>query len=79
EADLESLKEDILAVKQSIPEFPKWVNEVNQVPDFSWIGKTFGVIDDDFSKVNDHISDLKDRFDDDLLHLTEDLDKKDFE
>jgi hypothetical protein len=79
EADLESLKEDILAVKQSIPEFPKWVNEVNQVPDFSWIGKTFGVIDDDFSKVNDHINDLKDKFDDDLNHLTEDLDKKDFE
>ena len=79
EADLESLKEDILAVKESIPVFPKWVNEVNQVPDFSWIGKTFGVIDDDFSKVNDHISDLKDKFDDDLLHLTEDLDKKDFE
>ena len=79
EADLESLKEDILAVKESIPVFPKWVNEVNQVPDFSWIGKTFGVIDDDFSKVNDHINDLKDKFDDDLLHLTEDLDKKDFE
>ena len=79
EADLESLKEDILAVKESIPEFPKWVNEVNQVPDFSWIGKTFGVIDDDFSKVNDHLSDLKDKFSDDLFHLTEDLDKKDFE
>ena len=79
EVDLESLKEDILAVKESIPVFPKWVNEVNQVPDFSWIGKTFGVIDDDFSKVNDHINDLKDRFDDDINHLTEDLDKKDFE
>ncbi len=79
ETDLESLKEDILAVKESIPVFPKWVNEVNQVPDFSWIGKTFGVIDDDFSKVNDHINDLKDKFDDDLLHLTEDLDKKNFE
>ena len=46
---------------------------------FSWIGKTFGVIDDDFSKVNDHINDLKDKFDNDLNHLTEDLDKKDFE
>ena len=79
EKDLESLKEDILAVKESIPVFPKWVNEVNQVPDFSWIGKTFGVIDDDFSKVNDHINDLKDKFDDDINHLTEDLDKKDFE
>ena len=79
ETDLESLKEDILAVKESIPVFPKWVNEVNQVPDFSWIGKTFGVIDDDFSKVNDHINDLKDKFDDDINHLTEDLDKKDFE
>ena len=48
EGNLTSLKEDILAVKESIPQFPKWVNEVNEVPDFSWIGKTFGVIDSDF-------------------------------
>ena len=27
--------------------------------DFSWIGKTFGVIDDDFTKVNDSIDTLK--------------------
>ena len=48
----QSLKEDIENVKNSIPTFPKWVNEVNEVPDFSWIGKTFSVIDDDFIKVN---------------------------
>ena len=79
DAEIEAICEAIDEVKAAIPKFPKWVNEVNQVPDFSWIGKTFGVIDDDFSKVNDHINDLKDKFDDDLNHLTEDLDKKDFE
>ena len=43
-------------------QFPKWVNEVNEVPDFSWIGKTFSVIDDDFVKVNDTIEGLRGKF-----------------
>ena len=51
EDQIEALKEDIDGVRSDIPKFPKWVNEVNEVPDFSWIGKTFSVIDDDFEKV----------------------------
>ena len=79
DAEIEAICEAIDEVKAAIPKFPKWVNEVNQVPDFSWIGKTFGVIDDDFVKVNDHIADLKTKFDFDIDTLAESLDTKDFE
>ena len=79
DAEIEAICEAIDEVKAAIPKFPKWVNEVNEVPDFSWIGKTFSVIDDDFVKVNDHIDDLKTRFDSDIDTLTESLDTKDFE
>ena len=79
EDDLFSLKEDIENVKNSIPTFPKWVNEVNEVPDFSWIGKTFSVIDDDFIKVTDRIDVLRETVDYNLKELSEDIDKKRFE
>jgi len=79
EDQIEALKEDIEGVRGDIPKFPKWVNEVNQVPDFSWIGKTFGVIDDDFEKVNDNLHTLKDTFNQDIENLTENLELKDFE
>ena len=61
--DIVSLDEKIEQVRDSIPQFPKWVNEVNEVPDFSWIGKTFSVIDDDFVKVGDNIKAIRDRID----------------
>ncbi len=77
--DLQSIKEELESVKSQIPTFPRWVNEVNEVPDFSWIGKTFSVIDDDFIKVGDHIKELKIKFDSDINELTESLDTKDFE
>ena len=79
EDDIESLKENIEGVRADIPKFPKWVNEVNEVPDFSWIGKTFSVIDDDFDKVNDNLRTLKDTFNQDIDNLTETFDTKDFE
>ena len=79
EADLQSLKEDILAVKESVPVFPKWVNEVNEVPDFSWIGKTFGVIDSDFVKVNDNLDSIRGRIDQEVQEISENFDLKDFE
>jgi hypothetical protein len=67
------------AVKASIPKFPKWVNEVNEVPDFSWIGKTFSVIDDDFVKVHDAVEGLRGKVEYDIQELSEDIDKKTFE
>ena len=79
EKDIEDLKENIQAVKDSIPKFPKWVNEVNEVPDFSWIGKTFSVIDDDFIKVQDHLNLIKERITTEVKDITETIDVKDFE
>ena len=58
--------------------FPKWVNEINEVPDFSWIGKTFSVIDDDFVKVSDKIEGLRGKVEYDLEQLSEDLETKHF-
>ena len=78
EDDLLSIKEDIERVKESIPKFPKWVNEVNEVPDFSWIGKTFSVIDDDFVKVNDTIDGLRGKVQFDIEQLTENVETKYF-
>ena len=79
EGEIKSICQAIDEVRAQIPTFPKWVNEVNEVPDFSWIGKTFSVIDEDFVNVNDHIKDLKIKFDSDIHNLTENLDTKDFE
>ncbi len=79
EEDLKSLKEEILAVREAIPTFPKWVNEVNEVPDFKWIGKTFSVIDDDFIKVQDNLDSIKNRIDQEVQQISEDIDVKRFE
>ena len=59
EGALASIRDDIELLRESIPKFPKWVNEVNEVPDFSWIGKQFSVIDDDFVKVADNADSIK--------------------
>ena len=79
EEDLKTLKEEIARVRSEIPTFPKWVNEVNEVPDFSWIGKTFSVIDDDFIKVDDNINTLREVVDFNLKELSENFDNKFFE
>jgi len=79
DAEIEAICEAIDAVKVSIPKFPKWINEVNEVPDFSWIGKTFSVIDDDFVKVNDTIESLKDSVRLDLKKISEDNEVTHFE
>ena len=77
--EIEAICEQIDKVRSEIPVFPKWVNEVNEVPDFTWIGKTFSVIDDDFIKVNDNLKNVHQKINQDIEHLTEDLDSKDFE
>ena len=79
EEDLQTIKEELQVIRDEIPTFPTWVNEVNEVPDFSWIGKTFSVIDDDFIKVGDRVKELKVQFDADIHEVNESLDTKDFE
>ena len=79
DVEIEAICEAIDQVRESIPVFPKWVNEVNEVPDFTWIGKTFSVIDDDFIKVGDNIKSLKERMDQEVSEISENFDLKDFE
>ena len=79
ENDLQSLKEDIEKVRSEIPLFPKWVNEVNEVPDFSWIGKTFSVIVDDFINVNDTIETLGEKIKLEISKLSEENETRYFE
>jgi len=79
EEDIQSIRIAIQEVQDQIPTFPKWVNEVNEVPDFSWIGKTFSVIDDDFIKVHDAVEGLKGKVEFDLDQISEHFSKKEFE
>jgi hypothetical protein len=79
EEDLKSLKSRIEQVNQDIPTFPKWVNEINEVPDFSWIGKTFGVIDEDFRKVQGHLDLIKEKIDREVSVINESIEVKEFE
>ena len=79
EGDLASVRDEIVLLKESIPVFPKWVNEVNEVPDFSWIGKQFSVIDDDFIKVADNADSIKNTITEEVRQLSEDLETKRFE
>ena len=77
--EIEAICGAIDDVKSQIPQFPKWVNEVNEVPDFSWIGKTFSVIDDDFIKINDVVETLRERINFDIREISNDIDNKKFE
>ena len=79
EGDLTSIRDEIVLLKESIPVFPKWVNEVNEVPDFSWIGKQFSVIDDDFIKAKDNVDSVRNRITEEVRQLSEDLETKRFE
>ena len=79
DAEIEAICGAIDEVKASIPKFPKWVNEINEVPDFSWIGKTFSVIDEDFVKVNDAIDTLEESVSIELKKVSEENEVKHFE
>ena len=79
ESDLNSLKSRIEEVNQSIPTFPDWVQEVQEVPDFSWIGKTFSIIDDDFNKVQGHLDLIREKIDYRVNELNDTIATKEFE
>jgi len=79
EEDLKSLKLRIEQVNQDIPTFPDWIQKVQEVPDFSWIGKTFSLIDDDFNKVQGHIDLIKDKIDREVSAINESIEVKEFE
>ena len=79
EQDLDSLKARIEQVNEAIPTFPDWIQEVQEVPDFSWIGKTFSLIDDDFNKVQGHLDVIREKIDFQVNELNDTVEKKEFE
>jgi len=79
EEDLELIKEKIEEIKNQIPIFPKWISEVDEAPDFSWIGKSFRSVDEDFVKINDSIETIRDKIQLDFDRLYEYNDIKNFE
>ena len=79
EEDLNTLKSRIEKVNETIPTLPEWIQEVKEAPDFSWIGKTFSVIDDDFNRVQGHIDIIKEKIDREVNNLNETFEIKEFE
>ena len=79
EEDLESLKLRIEQVSESIPTVPSWFSESEETPDFSWIAKSFSLIDDDIDKVECHINIIKEKIKFEVRELNEIVEKKDFE
>ena len=70
ENDIQSIREEIGKVKEIV---------VNEIPDFSWVDRTFKTIDDDFIKISDNISTLKENVNLSLGQLSETVDIKRFE
>lgn len=70
ENDIQSIREEIEKVKEIV---------VNEIPDFSWVDRTFKSIDDDFIKINDNVSTLKENINLSLEQLSEVVDVKRFE
>ena len=79
DSDLENLDHKIENVKESISTFPAWINEIKEIPDFSWLGKTFNVIDSDFINLNNNIESIKFKLDTQIDQLIESIDTKEFE
>jgi len=71
EDELKEIQESINNVKESIPQLPSWIERVNEVPDFSWIGKTFNVIDEEFKKVDDGVRTLEENIKIEIFEIQE--------
>ena len=67
EDDLKSLREEL------------WEIKTTTIPDFKWIGNTFDVVHENFETLQGNLGNVKDKLDQDLQNLAEDLDTKDFE
>jgi len=70
ENDLKFIREEIEKVKEIV---------VSEIPDFSWVDRTFKSIDNDIIKINDNVSILKEGVNLNLEKLSEVIDVKRFE
>ena len=65
--DIQSLNEQLKEVKD------------RDVPDFRWIGNTFNTIDEDFEKVQGHLSSIRNKIESEVSELSEAISVKEFE
>ena len=94
DSDIESIYEKIQQISEGIdnlPEIKHYDAELKSlsaelkkvrdrdVPDFRWIGNTFNSIDEDFEKVQGHLSLIRDKIESEVSQLTETIQVKDFE
>ncbi len=70
DAEISAICEEIDKVKAEIPNLPEWVNE-ESLPDLSWVGRTFSILDEDVTKVNDALHTVRDRLKCEVEQITE--------
>ena len=78
DSEIAAICEQIDKVKAEIPNLPEWVNE-ESLPDLSWVGRTFSILDEDVVKVNDALHTVRDRLKCEVEQLTETISTKEFE
>ena len=82
EEDIQGLYSVLEEVKNSIPNVPHWVQETENVPDFSWyvdVKKTFNTIGENISGVQDSIEKVNSKFEDEVKKLYEEKEILSFE
>ena len=78
DSEIAAICEQIDQVKSDIPRLPDWVNE-DSLPDLSWVGRTFSILDENVTKVDDALHTVKDRLKCEVEQITESISTKQFE
>ena len=76
--EIRHYEDDILALKEDLRK-ELWEIKNTTIPDFKWIGNTFDVVHENYETLQGNLGDLKDKFDQDIQNIGEDLDTKNFE
>lgn len=94
DSDIDSIFEKIQQISEGIdnlPEIKHYDNEIKSisvelekvksrdVPDFRWIGNTFNCIDEDFERVQGHLSLIREKIESEVSQLTDTIHVKEFE
>ena len=76
--EIRHYEDDILALKEDLRK-ELWEIKNTTIPDIKWIGNTFDVVHENYETLQGNLGDLKDKFDQDIQNIGEDLDTKNFE
>ena len=76
--EIRHYEDDIVALKEELRK-ELWEIKNTTIPDFKWIGNTFDVVHENYETLQGNLGNLKDKFDQDIQNIGEDLDTKNFE